>query len=249
MMIYLPYPAFVQCAKRFDNHTLRVQCVTILRLLRHLRHCHHTHRTPISSLAAVWRPYQSALAEYGMILAQERLNRGFSEGFLILLAAFRSEGGICYPKWLGWEPLHASHRGALKLDYERRSIRQAVARMIHAQGLRHRRRYTQLTTKNWLRQEFDLRFEDLDSYTLASLRHRMVTDHVVRVRANHYANFEEAYQGVVWPYQYVEVSEEPSARGPSGRPRICTQTPPVAQLNSSISPLVSRVRNPIPMNT
>lgn len=215
-MIYLPFSDFEKCAHCFDSKTLKKQCLFILRLLKHYhrtRKSEHFRRSygeiePSQSLSSLWRNHKDALVEYGMILAQERLNRGFNENFLLAIAAFRWQRLICYPKWLGWEPLHASHRSALLKEEGRRILRKG----INCLSGRHLNDY--LTFRERLKRE-DAIFEQLDGYTINSLCYSLMTTFSILLDSNFYRQqgFIESFDlPLVWPYTYVEEFEESLTR-------------------------------------
>lgn len=67
----------------------------------------------------MWRGYENALVEYGLIVCIEWRERGFDDTCRDKIHAFATktkfedDEQIPYPPWLGDERLHSSHRAAL----------------------------------------------------------------------------------------------------------------------------------------
>ncbi len=223
MMIYIPYPDFYRCAKCFDDRTLTRQCVNILRLLHHYRRNSRYYGLPrrsrdeLTSVASMWQDNKQALVQYGMVLAQERLNRGINDAMLIWMAGYRDGTYVQLPKWLVWEPLHRSHRAALLLEGERARVRKTIHKLL-AERRRNRPRRTNRRTEeqpysvsDWIRGEFMNPLSELDFWSLDTLRHRLVLDFSMEMPPNHYREqgfTEEMHTQIAWPYQYTEAEEE-----------------------------------------
>ena len=221
MMIYVPFSDFLQCAKCFDNRTLKRQCVSILRLLKHYRRNSHYYNLPrpagntaLTCTAAMWVDTKQALVQYGMTLAQESLNRGANNAMLLWIASFRDRSPVYLPNWLGWEALHCSHRSELLKIGERQRIQTGLQSMINNCRRRLGSQYQVLTVHDWLRDNFLEPLRNLDSCDLDCLRHRLNQEFHIRLARNHYrmGGFTGSLiQTLVWPYQRV------GPREPSGR--------------------------------
>lgn len=121
MQTFLPFPSFARSAAVLDDRRLGKQRVETLQVLRSL-HCegygwrHHPAVT-------MWRGYTDALVTYGIAVLQEWAARGYRDTTRPHIAEFvhpeepRDQAVLAaagrLPPWIGWEPLHRSHRAAL----------------------------------------------------------------------------------------------------------------------------------------
>ena len=221
-MILIPFADFNKCAKCFDSRTLTRQCIAILRLLRHYyknrfydyhRSRHNLSQEEINSDASLWRNYQQILVEYGMVLAQERLNRGFNDAFLLHIAAFKTDIPSYRPKWLGWELLHQSHRSALLVISERQVIQNGIKiikQSFKQSGISRfcisHEEYRSID--EWLECSFcTSSIRHLDKWDLDRIKHSLAREHNIRFPRNFYRiqGFEDRSDlPLAWPYQYVK---------------------------------------------
>ena len=113
MQTFLPYADFQQSASVLDRARLGKQRVETLQVLHALTRgtgwIHH----PITKM---WRGYEPALVEYGIVICAEWVSRGYADTVADSLNGIFEELAnttIVYPKWLGDEELHQSHRANL----------------------------------------------------------------------------------------------------------------------------------------
>lgn len=113
MQTFLPYPDFKKTAKVLDYRRLgkqRVEAVQIQKALKVEDYGWKNH-----PIVKMWMGYENALMEYKNIMINEWISRGFNNN----MGLDTNIGPSIYPKWLGNEELHASHRSnLLKKDYE-----------------------------------------------------------------------------------------------------------------------------------
>jgi hypothetical protein len=112
MQTFLPYANFVESVKVLDWKRLgkqRVECKQIYKALTTGKGWVHHPAT------IMWRGYEKALALYWAVACLEWRARGYKDSLYIeaALAFSKAEGSITLPWWLGYEPLHASHRSNL----------------------------------------------------------------------------------------------------------------------------------------
>jgi hypothetical protein len=222
-MIYLPYANFQHCADCFDTRTLKRQCIRIIRLLEHYRRQYPNRlcRDIGPCVADMWAKYQQALVQYGIILAAECLKRGVNNAFLIRVARYKDGTVAKMPKWLGWEPLHKSHRAALILLGEREVIKNGISQLITTQmsnrrrleSRQHRRGsvHETITVDEWLMSEYGVPLKELDYWGTESLKHRFVQDYHLPLLMNYYrlrGFTERANISLAWPNIYAESTDE-----------------------------------------
>jgi hypothetical protein len=121
MQTFLPYSAFAATASALDARRLGKQRVEVLQILRALTFDDYGWRT--HPAVTMWNGHTAALVSYGVVIAQRWIAGGFSDTVAPQLAEFvapepvRSQAELAaagaLPSWLGWEPLHRSHRAAL----------------------------------------------------------------------------------------------------------------------------------------
>lgn len=120
MQTFLPYPDFAATAAVLDPRRLGKQRVEALQVLRALfvpgyGWRHH-------SVVKMWAGYQEALVCYGLEICAAWRVTGRADTVAATLReqharpvrgqqALAAAGEL--PAWLGWEPLHRSHRSAL----------------------------------------------------------------------------------------------------------------------------------------
>ncbi|UOF78070.1 hypothetical protein [Caudoviricetes sp.] len=113
MQTFLPYPEFEKSARVLDNRRLgkqRVECLQILRALYDPNYGWQNHPAVI-----MWIGCSNALCNYGQTMCLEWKRRGFKDTVLEKLIMLRPPNQFDgpYPKWLGDEAFHASHRSNL----------------------------------------------------------------------------------------------------------------------------------------
>jgi len=105
MQTFLPYPSFRVSAKLLDYKRLGKQRVEARQILNALQKgggwSHHPAVT-------MWRGYEEALTEYGNIMIEEWIRRGYQNNMEIIPV----ENPVM-PHWLFGENFHAAHRSAL----------------------------------------------------------------------------------------------------------------------------------------
>lgn len=121
MQTFLPYADFGRCARVLDDRRLGKQRVETLQILRAL----HLHGYGWARHPAVlmWTGHTAALVAYGIAVVEAWTSRGHRDTTRANIAEFvhpetphaqdvlARRGQL--PPWLGWEPMHRSHRSAL----------------------------------------------------------------------------------------------------------------------------------------
>ena len=110
MQTFLPYADFEQSARCLDNKRLgkqRVECLQILNALYTGRGWVHHPAT------LMWRGYEQALVEYGLVICKTWIARGFNDTCYDKIG-FYPVNAPRYPWWLGLSKLHDSHQSNLK---------------------------------------------------------------------------------------------------------------------------------------
>lgn len=134
MQTFLPYPDFVESVRVLDYRRLGKQRVEVLQILKTLHkgpqtctECGDTFSygccggyglpktTPWWNHPAVkmWRGFTSSLAEYGIIICKEWINRGYQDTCLEKIALHMGFREPMKPIWFGEEDFHLSHRSNL----------------------------------------------------------------------------------------------------------------------------------------
>lgn len=112
MQTFLPYPNFHVTAEVLDYRRLGKQRVETWQILNALRG--ESKGWVNHPATRMWRGYESALVEYGIVMCNEWIRRGYNdtmrERFLPL---FKHTGTFDYPWWLGMPELHLSHQSNL----------------------------------------------------------------------------------------------------------------------------------------
>lgn len=120
MQTFLPYPDFAATAAVLDRRRLGKQRVEALQVFRALRVPGYGWRH--HPVVKMWAGYDEALVCYGLVIcATWRAQGGADTVAGTLTAEFdhrvRTQPALSrageLPPWLGWEPLHRSHRSAL----------------------------------------------------------------------------------------------------------------------------------------
>lgn len=121
MQTFLPFSDFAQTAAVLDVRRLGKQRVEVLQILRALTFDDYGWRT--HPAVTMWAGFPEALVAYGVAVTQQWIGEGFGDSVLPQLLEFNgaepprtqtelSDTGDL-PPWVGWEPLHLSHRAAL----------------------------------------------------------------------------------------------------------------------------------------
>jgi hypothetical protein len=101
----------VQCSWQLDRQRLgkqRVECLQILRALRGITRGWRNHPA-----TRMWEGHENALCDYGVLMCDEWIRRGFEDSCREKILAFRESGAPApLPNWWGG-PIHASHRASL----------------------------------------------------------------------------------------------------------------------------------------
>lgn len=109
MQTFLPYPSFEETAIVLDYKRLgkqRVECKQILTALTEGKGWIHHPATKM------WKGFESALIEYSIVICKEFRNRGYKDSLLEYFEE-KYQTPLEYPKWLGYDPFHSSHRSNL----------------------------------------------------------------------------------------------------------------------------------------
>ena len=116
MQTFLPYPSFEQSAKVIDYRRLCKQRLEVKQILFALSG--QSKGWVNHPATRMWRGYEQALVEYGLIICQEWTWRGYKDAQYEQIAAFCVEGSYKLPHWIGGA-IHSEHRAALLLkNYE-----------------------------------------------------------------------------------------------------------------------------------
>ncbi len=118
MQTFLPYPDFVQSADCLDNKRLGKQRVEVMQLLNALDWAQGRIGWRWHPAAKMWAGYASALVDYGKVVCDEWINRGFHDTYLEKIVKMGRTGsfeirGTYTPPWLGDEDFHLSHKSNL----------------------------------------------------------------------------------------------------------------------------------------
>lgn len=114
MQTFLPYADFQESASALDYRRLGKQRVETWQLLQALSGERKGWRN--HPAAKMWDGYETALAQYGLVMCTEWVNRGYNdtmtERFEKLLDGIDQEK-IRYPSWVGDANFHRSHQSNL----------------------------------------------------------------------------------------------------------------------------------------
>ncbi len=120
MQTFLPYPDFTATAAVLDVRRLGKQRVEALQVLRAMTVPEYGWRH--HPVAKMWAGYDEALVRYGLEVCAAWTAGGRADTVAATLVAdlgrvARTQPELAaageLPPWLGWEPLHRSHRSAL----------------------------------------------------------------------------------------------------------------------------------------
>jgi hypothetical protein len=113
MQTFLPYKDFRESAHALDNKRLgkqRVETLQVLKALTIEKYGWKSHPA-----VKMWKNYEYRLADYGLAICQEWIDRGYKDTCYDKIKAIRDLLPLqpTQPWWLGDEALHASHRSNL----------------------------------------------------------------------------------------------------------------------------------------
>jgi hypothetical protein len=109
MQTFLPYPDFVRTARVLDYRRLGKQRVETKQLILALTQPKYGWKN--HPAAKMWVGHVPLLAEYGRVICQEWIDRGYNDSLLPFFSGFDDVTAL--PPWLGDESVHASHRSNL----------------------------------------------------------------------------------------------------------------------------------------
>jgi len=115
MQTFLPYDSYQETARCLDYRRLGKQRVETLQILRALS---GDSRGWVNHPATrMWRGHRVHLISYGIAICDEWIRRGYRDTcggkILSYLDSAYAAQEYDMPQWLGYEPLHASHRSNL----------------------------------------------------------------------------------------------------------------------------------------
>lgn len=121
MQTFLPFASFRRSARVLDTRRLGKQRVETLQILRAVSFDDYGWQS--HPVVVMWRGYADALVAYGLEITREWMRRGHGDQCTAQIVEFATGGRAvsqtelrrrrALPPWLGWEPLHRSHRSAL----------------------------------------------------------------------------------------------------------------------------------------
>jgi hypothetical protein len=120
MNTFLPYPDFQKSAQCLDYKRLGKQRCEAWQVYLALTKENYGWKN--HPCIRMWRGYEIALAFYCMAICNEWISRGYKDTIKVKICeklgidfpeAYSKEHNIIYPKWLGNEDFHASHRSNL----------------------------------------------------------------------------------------------------------------------------------------
>ena len=106
MQTFLPYKSFQISFQVLDYRRLGKQRVEARQLLDAIA---GRNRWKFHPAAKMWFGYEAALIHYSNLAIEEWIKRGYNN----TMAIIPIQGNIVYPRWLGNEKFHASHRSNL----------------------------------------------------------------------------------------------------------------------------------------
>jgi hypothetical protein len=105
MQTFLPYPDFYESARVLDYRRLGKQRVEARQILKALNVGGGWLNHPAVKM---WRGYENALVQYGNVMIQEWIRRGYKNTMsMIAIESYEM------PPWMGNKDFHASHRSNL----------------------------------------------------------------------------------------------------------------------------------------
>lgn len=118
MQTFLPYRDFKKSAKCLDRLRLGKQRVETLQILKALYISNYGWQN--HPAVKMWRGYEHALAEYGVIICLEWISRGYKDTCLNKIRSILPShlhclpiGLIKMPPWFGMTKFHQSHQSNL----------------------------------------------------------------------------------------------------------------------------------------
>ena len=115
MQTFLPVADFKQSAKFLDYKRLGKQRVEGMQLLNAMQPDYDKKGWLSHPATVMWKEYQNALKLYVNIMIDEWVSRGYNN----TMQHYEINGWVSYPKWLGNERIHKSHRlNLLRKDFQ-----------------------------------------------------------------------------------------------------------------------------------
>lgn len=118
MQTFLPYKSFRDSALCLDNKRLGKQRVEVLQIYNTLTGKSYGWKN--HPAVKMWKGYEHALVEYGIVICLEWIRRGYKDTLLEKFISYKTEllkenkeRINEFPKWLGDDKFHASHRSNL----------------------------------------------------------------------------------------------------------------------------------------
>lgn len=108
MQTFLAYPDFAASAQVLDTKRLGKQRVEAWQLIRAITG--QTKGWRNHPAAVMWRQYVPALNEYGAVMCEEWIRRGYND---TMLERFERHPDADMPYWFGREEFHRSHQSNL----------------------------------------------------------------------------------------------------------------------------------------
>ena len=108
MQTFLPFSDFKKCAQSLDNKRLNKQHVECLQIINVLEGNSTSWRN--HPAVRMWENTLDALKQYANCIKDECLSRGFKSE---KIPYFSVPSQISYPKWLGQDLVHNSHKSNL----------------------------------------------------------------------------------------------------------------------------------------
>jgi hypothetical protein len=112
MQTFLPYAHFKHTASVLDDKRLGKQRVEAWQILRALRG--ETKGWVSHPATIMWQGHEQTLIEYGLEICLEWKQRGFEDTLYARFEAEFNGWSDTRPWWIGYEPLHISHRSNLR---------------------------------------------------------------------------------------------------------------------------------------
>ena len=110
MITFLPYSCFRCSAATLDYRRLgkqRIEAKQILNTLMGLSTAWANHPAVL-----MWKGYNESLVNYGIVVCEEWIDRGYNDNTLEFFNRFDDEP-LVYPPWFGDQRLHRSHQSRL----------------------------------------------------------------------------------------------------------------------------------------
>jgi hypothetical protein len=124
-LLLMPFSNYHACAKCFADRELKCMRVNVLRVLKYLAQRSYRHRI---AAAEMWRGYEQSLIRYGLAIAVECIQRGFTDKTLSFFKDKHDKLPHKKPSWVFWPELNSSHKSYLLMLEERRSAIQIFHR-------------------------------------------------------------------------------------------------------------------------